>query len=118
VFYNPLLDHIAPPERQGFISGLGQAGNWIGQLVGILIALPFAIGAIYLFGAHGRAQAFLPATIIFLLLSLPMLIGFKKSRTQKAEGIPKTTLKDSKNLSSFPESARFFSPISFSMMLL
>src|SRR3989338_1384830 len=74
VFYNALLHHIAPPERWGRISGIGQTGNWLGQITGLLITLPLASGAVYLVGEAGRAQTFLPATIIFFILSIPMLL--------------------------------------------
>lgn len=77
VFYNALLHWIAPPKSQGTISGIGQAGNWFGQIVGLFITLPLAAGAVYLFGAAGRAQTFLPATILFFVLSLPMLLWFR-----------------------------------------
>lgn len=77
VFYNALLHYIAPSERLGMISGIGQAGNWLGQIAGLLITLPLAGGVVYLFGEAGRAQTFLPATIIFFLLALPMLLFFK-----------------------------------------
>jgi len=77
VFYNALLEKIAPPEKCGTISGIGQAANWIGQIVGLVVTIPLASGAIYLFGAPGRAQTFLPASIIFFFLSLPMLLWFK-----------------------------------------
>ena len=78
VFYNPILNSIAPPRLQGFISGLGQFANWSGQIFGILITLPLVTGAIFLIGNPGRAQTFLPATVLFFLLSLPMLFLFKE----------------------------------------
>lgn len=83
VFYNALLEKIAPPGKRGTISGLGQAGNWLGQIVGLLITLPFASGAIYLIGATGRAQNFLPATIIFFILTIPMIFFFKLPAREK-----------------------------------
>ncbi len=77
VFYNSLLRHIAPPEKWGRVSGIGQTGNLLGQVFGLLITLPLASGAVYLFGAAGRAQTFLPATMLFFILALPMLLFFK-----------------------------------------
>jgi UMF1 family MFS transporter len=56
-FYNPLLHDIAPAEKQGFISGVGQAANWLGQIAGLLITLPSAV--------------------LFFLLALPMLLWFQ-----------------------------------------
>src|SRR3989344_1448095 len=85
VFYNPLLSDVAPPKSRGFISGLGQTGNWFGQIVGLLIAIPFITGAAHFIGLPGRVQTFLPATIIFFVLALPMLISFK----EKAEYRPR-----------------------------
>src|SRR3990167_11563534 len=77
VFYNALLHHIAPREKWGRISGIGQTGNWLGQITGLLITLPLASGAVYLFGEVGRAQTFLPAVLVFFILALPMLLFFK-----------------------------------------
>ncbi len=88
VFYNALLHDIAPREKWGRISGIGQAGNWLGQIVGLLIALPFASGAVYLFGAAGRAQTFFPSVILFAVLALPMILLFKLPR--KVQKIPWT----------------------------
>ncbi|MBI3289838.1 MFS transporter [Candidatus Microgenomates bacterium] len=71
-FYNSLLSDIAPSQKQGFISGLGNSLGWLGQFAGILITLPLV--------ANGRENAFLPATIIFFVLSLPMLLFFKENK--------------------------------------
>lgn len=92
VFYNALLHYIAPREKWGRISGVGQAGNWLGQVVGLLITLPLASGAVYFVGAAGRAQTFLPATIIFFVLSLPMLLFFKLPKQEKV--IDKVSIKE------------------------
>lgn len=84
VFYNALLRYIAPPEKWGRVSGIGQTGNLLGQVFGLLITLPLASGAVYLFGAAGRAQTFLPATILFFILALPMLLFLKLPKQEKA----------------------------------
>src|SRR3989344_13986 len=76
-FYNPLLDEVAPQEKRGLISGLGQSANWLGSIFGLGVSLPLITGAIYLFGNSGRPQTFLPATILFFLLALPSLIILK-----------------------------------------
>ncbi len=77
-FYNPLLHDIAASEKQGFVSGLGQMANWLGEIGGLLLTLPIIAGAVVLFaGSATRAQTFLPASTAFFLLSLPMLFWFK-----------------------------------------
>ena len=87
VFYNALLRYIAPREKWGRVSGIGQAGNWLGQIAGLLIALPLASGAVYLMGEAGRAQTFLPAALIFFILALPMLLFFKISKQKVDEDV-------------------------------
>ena len=77
VFYNSLLQYIAPREKWGRISGYGIGANYLGQIAGLLVTLPLAGGTIYLIGEAGRAQTFLPATILFFVLALPMLLFFK-----------------------------------------
>ena len=77
VFYNAFLYRMAPPERWGRVSGVGIGANYLGQVVGLLITLPLAGGTVYLMGEVGRAQTFLPATILFFVLALPMILYFK-----------------------------------------
>ncbi|OGZ06811.1 MAG: hypothetical protein A3D65_00975 [Candidatus Lloydbacteria bacterium RIFCSPHIGHO2_02_FULL_50_13] len=76
--YTPLLNDISPPERRGFVSGLGIAANYLGQFAGLLIALPFSSGALDLFGAGARAETLLPSVIVFFLFALPMLCFFQE----------------------------------------
>jgi UMF1 family MFS transporter len=73
-----MLNDLSNDGDRSLKSGIGQGANSIGQVAGILITLPFVNG-ITLFGEPGRAQALLPATIIFGLLSLPMLIFYKEN---------------------------------------
>lgn len=77
VFYNSLLPELAPPDRWGRVSGIGQAGNWLGQIAGLCLALPFATGALIVFGEPGRAQTLLPAVCAFIVLALPFLLLFR-----------------------------------------
>ena len=92
VFYNALLHHIAPREKWGQVSGIGQTGNWLGQIAGLLITLPLASGTVYLVGEAGRAQTFLPSVIIFFVLALPMLLFFKLPKQEKVNN--KISLKE------------------------
>ncbi len=85
VFYNAFLHCIAPREKWGRVSGVGQTGNWLGQIAGLLITLPLASGAVYLVGEAGRAQTFLPAVIIFFVLALPMVLFFKLPKSEKID---------------------------------
>lgn len=82
-FYNPLLHDLAPMRLWGRISGRGQFANMLGQIAGLGIALPLAGNAVLLFGAPGRAQTFLPATLLFFALALPMLLFFKEPTARR-----------------------------------
>jgi UMF1 family MFS transporter len=74
VFYNPMLSEIADKKHRGFVSGLGQFSNAIGQVVGLLLTLPLA---------GVRLAPLLPALGIFLILALPMMIYFKETKTRQ-----------------------------------
>jgi len=82
VFYNPLLHDIAPKEMWGRVSGLGIGANYLGQIAGLAVSIPLASGAVYLVGEAGRAQIFLPAVVLFIILALPMLLFFKLPKKQ------------------------------------
>jgi UMF1 family MFS transporter len=47
VYYNAYLPHIAPPGRQGFVSGIGFGTGYAGSAVGLLIALPLVMRGQY-----------------------------------------------------------------------
>lgn len=93
-FYTPLLHDIAPVEKRGRISGYGITANYLGQITGLLIALPFSNGSLSLFGSAARTETLLPAVGVFFLLSLPMLLFFKE---------PKKIVKKASFKSSFKE---------------
>src|SRR3989344_2023582 len=78
VFYTPMINDISDETNRGYVSGLGQGFNYAGQVIGLLITLPFAVGTIYLFGTIGRPQTLLPATVLFGIFALPMMIWFRE----------------------------------------
>lgn len=111
-FYTPLIRDISTPERRGFVSGLGIAGHYTGQFLGLLLALPFSLGVWSLFGAEARAETLLPSVIAFALFALPMLMWFKEPSKEiresfKKEGVYKKVLSDTKQLIAVPGIAFF-----------
>jgi len=74
VFYNPLLNNISRPENQGKVSGIGFLANYLGQISGILVALPFISGKITFPGIDPLVAALIPAIIIFLILAVPLML--------------------------------------------
>jgi len=79
VYYTPMLSDLSDGANLGAISGIGQGANYVGQVSGLLLTLPFAMGALYLFGEPGRAQTLLPATVLFGLLVLPMMLWYRET---------------------------------------
>jgi MFS transporter, UMF1 family len=73
VHYNAYLPDIAPPERRGFVSGLGFGIGYLGSIAGLLIAIPLV-----------QAQRFdlvwLSVAAFFALFSLPVFFGLSADR--------------------------------------
>ena len=67
VFYNAYLPDIAPPEKQGWVSGLGFGVGYLGSAIGLLMVLPFARDE------RWELVWFMVAGF-FLLFSLPALL--------------------------------------------
>ena len=82
-FYTPLLNDISNPQNVGRISGYGIAANYLGQVVGLILVLPFSNGSLSLFHSTARAETLIPATIAFTILALPMLLFFKEPKKDK-----------------------------------
>ena len=74
VFYNTLIEDVADKEHRARASGIGQFSNSLGQVAGLLIALPLSAT---------RLQPLFPSLILFILLSLPMMIYFVDSKPKE-----------------------------------
>ena len=79
LYFTPMLNDLSNKDNRSWRSGIGQGANSLGQVVGVLVTLPFVNG-LTLFGDPGRAQALFPATIIFGILALPMLFFYKEEK--------------------------------------
>ena len=82
-FYTPLINDISKQEKRGLVSGLGISANYLGQITGLVIALPLSTGSISFFGSAPRAETLLPSVLIFFILSLPMLVFFREPKKPK-----------------------------------
>lgn len=93
-FYTPLLNDIASPEKRGRVSGFGIAANYLGQITGLVIALPFATGSVNWFGGLPRAETLIPGILGFIILALPMLLFFKEPKQKKSRISVKQAIKE------------------------
>ena len=72
VFYNAYLPEIAPPEKQGWVSGLGFGVGYLGSALGLLMVLPFA---------ESRIGLVWPAVAaFFLVFSIPAFLYLPRDR--------------------------------------
>ncbi|HAM88685.1 MAG: Major facilitator superfamily [Candidatus Falkowbacteria bacterium GW2011_GWC2_38_22] len=88
-FYTPLINTFSSSENRGRISGIGFVGNFIGNIAGLLLAMPFAIGKINLFGGLSRVETIIPAIVAFFIFSMPMLIFFQEPQHKALDLCPK-----------------------------
>jgi UMF1 family MFS transporter len=66
VFYNAYLPDIAPPEKRGWVSGLGFGVGYLGSALGLIMVLPFAAE---------HPEFVWPAVVaFFLVFSLPAFL--------------------------------------------
>ncbi len=70
VFYNAYLPDIAPPEKQGWVSGLGFGVGYLGSALGLLMVIPFATDRIEL--------VWLMVSGFFLVFALPAFVVLPK----------------------------------------
>lgn len=73
VFYNAYLPEIAPPEKRGFVSGLGFGLGYAGSAVGLLAVMP-------LVKAKQFDLVWVTVAALFALFSLPALLGLPAGR--------------------------------------
>jgi len=83
VYYMPMINDLSDETNRGWISGLGIGANYVGQIFGLVITLPFATGAIKLFSAPNRAETLVPAIIICALFTFPFLYIYKETFTER-----------------------------------
>jgi UMF1 family MFS transporter len=79
VFYNALLGTVSKESTLATTSGVGFAAGWLGGIVGIFLVLPFTEGWIAFPHDSGRANAFLPSAIFYLLTIIPALVLLRGS---------------------------------------
>jgi MFS transporter, UMF1 family len=78
VFYNAYLPDIAPPDKQGWVSGLGFGVGYLGSAIGLVFAIPFVSDRI-------EAVWFMVAGFFFVF-SLPAFFFLPKDQPSE-EGV-------------------------------
>jgi UMF1 family MFS transporter len=79
VYYNAYLIDVAPPERRGFVSGLGFAVGYLGSIIGLLAALP-------LVAAKRFDLVWLMVAAFFAVFAVPAFRGLPADRPGRPQG--------------------------------
>jgi UMF1 family MFS transporter len=105
-FYNAMLPELVPPSAHGRLSGYGTALGYVGSIAGVVLVAPFVTGAVPvagplpdgvvdairkvpLTGEGGRAAAFVPTALLFLLFAVPFFLFTRDHlRVPRAERRP------------------------------
>jgi UMF1 family MFS transporter len=71
--YDPTLALVAPPQRQGSVSGLGVGIGYLGTIAAILILIP-------LVPDDHNQRAFLPTALLFAVFAIPIFVFVREPR--------------------------------------
>jgi len=114
VFYNGFLPHISRNDNIGKISGYGFALGYVGSLLSLLIAMPYANQAFVASDLSLMRPTFIWAALFFFVFSLPIYIWIKEQpvksehkRIQLLHAGYQRTVKTLLRIREFPQITRF-----------
>jgi len=114
VFYNGFLPQIATSQDIGKISGYGFALGYVGSLISLLMAMPYANQALAANDLSLMRPSFVWAGLFFFVFSLPMYIFVKekaavygKERVNRFKVGYQRTLKTIREIRKIPQITRF-----------
>ncbi len=73
-FHNPMIEDVADISHRARASGIGQFANSLGQVMGLILAIPFS---------SNRLEPLFPSIIVFALFSIPLFIWFKEKKIKQ-----------------------------------
>lgn len=82
ISYDALLVKLSKPKTIGLVTGIGEAFDQLGWILGPAMLLPFATGNITVLGEPGRGQVFFPAVLALAIFGLPFVFWFKEPKTK------------------------------------
>jgi len=89
-FYDAMLQSLSSEKSKEQISGFGMAAGQMGNMLGIMVALPFVSGGITVRGISGRPVSFILGALLFLLFSIPTFLFLKDNAPKiSAHGHPR-----------------------------
>ena len=115
VFYNGFLPQIAQPDNIGKISGYGFAFGYVGSLISLLIALPYANMAFHANDLSLMRPTFVWAGLFFFIFSIPFYYVVQEKTNSSVQKIIDNYLSEGfrrvkqtfKRIGEFPEIVKF-----------
>lgn len=114
VFYNGFLPQISRDDNIGKISGYGFALGYVGSLLSLLIAMPYANQAFIASDLSLMRPTFIWAALFFFFFSLPIYVWIKERQTESS--VPRSglllagyhrTIETLRRIREFPQITRF-----------
>ena len=78
IFYNALMLNICPPDKVGFVSGLGKMFGYFGAIIALIFTKPIVV-------EHGYQATFIWTGFLFLLFALPCMLFIKDREKDPSE---------------------------------
>lgn len=82
VFYNAFLPQISPPDKIGYVSGMGFAWGYVGALCTLVIAMPFARSATSQGDYSLLSPVFPISALFFLIFAIPFFLFLRERPPQ------------------------------------
>lgn len=105
-FHNPMIEDVADLPHRARASGIGQFANSLGQVMGLVLAIPFS---------KSRLGPLFPSILVFLILSIPIFIWFKEQRIKQIKFTLNKFTEESKN---FYKRLKVFLAVSIAVPIL
>ncbi len=83
VFYNALLQEVAPPGKMETVSGIGWGTGYVGGLLAMVLAMPLYEGGIGIGNIANVRLSFLLVAAFFLVFSLPIFLLRERGTPRK-----------------------------------
>ncbi len=102
-FYMAYLADLAVAKSKEAVAGLGVAAGQMGNIIGLIVALPLA-------EQSGRPMALLLGGAMFLVVALPMLIWLPEAKRTSGQAVmasPKEMLRSLKDIRAVPGLLRY-----------
>ena len=84
-FYMPFMQELSKKHERSFVASIGLAAGQLGNVVALLIAVPFVESGIHFAGTTGIPLVFCFGAVMFFILYIPFHLKFREPNEHSAE---------------------------------